>query len=210
MLSARAICFRHAPMLPQVLRDVSLDLAQGEILGLTGPSGIGKSTLARVLAGSLQPEDGEVRVDGMALPRRGALPVQLALQAAELAVDPRWTVRQILENGGPVRPELMSALGIRPAWLACRPAEISGGELQRVALVRLLVPSTRYLICDEITAQLDAISQAELWAALLGHLRQHRIGALVISHDSDLLEALADRTIDFRALNEGGASLPTR
>lgn len=193
MLSAREIRIAFADTGRHVLDGVSLAIASGEIVGLTGHSGAGKSTLARVLAGHLTPDSGTVEIDGIALPAQGYMPVQLLFQSPELAVNPRWRIRDILAEAYTPDPSLLAQLGIRDGWSARYPHELSGGELQRVAIARALGPRTRYLIADEITGMLDAITQAEIWRMLLALARMRGIGMLVISHDDALLARIATR-----------------
>jgi ABC-type dipeptide/oligopeptide/nickel transport system ATPase subunit len=192
VLTASGLC--HAYHGRPVLRDLSLHLAEGDVMGLSGPSGIGKSTLARILSGALRPDAGCVLWQGAPLPAPPG-PVQHVPQSAELAVDPRWRLRDVLNNGGAVDPEILKALGINPAWLNRFPREVSGGELARISLARFLIPSTRILICDEITAQLDALAAQALWQALLPLVRARGLGLLVISHDADLRNAICTRHI---------------
>lgn len=177
-----------------VLRDVSLTLAPGEVLGLHGPSGVGKSTLAHILSGTLTPGGGTVTWQGTPLPPPPG-PVQHVPQSPELATDPRWTVGRILANAGDPDPHVLDALGIRPAWSNRRLGELSGGELARVSLSRFIRQTTRVLICDEITAQLDALAAQGLWRTLLPLARARTIGLIVISHDTGLRSAVCDRTI---------------
>ena len=87
----------------------------------------------------------------------------------------------------------MELLGIAPAWLDRHPHEISGGELQRLCLARALGPATRYLVCDEMTSMLDALTQARIWEAVLELARTRDLGLLVISHDAALLERVCTR-----------------
>jgi len=183
----------HAFHRRRVLHDVSLRLAPGEVLGLGGASGAGKSTLGRILAGQICPDAGHVIWDG--LHSAGARAVQHVPQSPELAVDPRWTVARVLENGAPRDPAVLAALGIRPAWLARHPGELSGGELARVSLARFFLPSTRVLICDEITAQLDALTALDLWRALLALVRSRGMSLIVISHDDALRGAICGRQL---------------
>ncbi|AFC27938.1 ABC transporter [Paenibacillus mucilaginosus 3016] len=114
-----------------LFRRLDCRIGPGEVVGLGGPSGSGKSTLGRLLAGYLQPHEGQVTLDGGKLPDKGYHPVQLVFQHPEQAVNPRWTMKKVLEEGGGSEESLLQALGIAPQWLDRRPAELSGGELQR-------------------------------------------------------------------------------
>lgn len=203
MLEARNVRFGY-PGAGLVLRNVSLALGPGDILGLDGPSGAGKSTLGRLLAGLLEPEAGSVRLDGKHLPRAGFCPVQMLFQTPELAVNPRWPAGRILAEAFAPDPRLLDAFGIRPAWLERFPHELSGGELQRIAVVRALAPPVRFLVADEITASLDPLAQAEIWRALLALAVERELGLLVVSHDDALLARVATRRV--RLSGEGAVT----
>ena len=198
MLTATAI--RHDFGASRVLDGVDLTVMPGEILGITGPSGAGKSTLGRILAGHVRPSSGRVLIDdGPLAPRTGeALAVQYAPQASELSIDPRWRVGRILHNGGIPDRHACGVLGIRPEWFERFPGELSGGELARVSLARLVLPTTRYLVCDEVTGPLDAIAAAEM-ASALRHLAREGMGIVLISHDTGLMIGTVDRAVVLRA-----------
>ncbi|OAZ99214.1 ABC transporter ATP-binding protein [Halomonas sp. G11] len=190
-----------------VLDNVSLSLEAGEWLGLSGHSGAGKSTLGQLLAGHLAPQAGTIEVDGAALPRSGLQPVQWLPQSPELSVNPRWRVRRILEEAWTPPIALRDAFGIEPDWLNRYPGALSGGELQRVCVLRALAPGVRYLVADEISSMLDPITQLALWQALREVADERRLGVLVISHDAALLERLCPRRL---TLSEGRLSPPAR
>ena len=196
MLEADHISFRYRSRRPWILQDVTITIAPGEIVGLSGPSGRGKTTLAKILAGYLLPEEGQVRVDGQSLPRRGYCPVQLVFQHPELAINPRWRIAQVLTESYSPPMEILKALSIDPAWLSRWPHELSGGELQRFAVARALGPQTRYLIADEMTTMLDAITQAQIWQTVLAHARRNNVGVLAIGHDRFLLARICDRVVE--------------
>nr|WP_176581468.1 ATP-binding cassette domain-containing protein [Azospirillum ramasamyi] len=200
MLEARSIDFAWSASGPKVLDDVSLTAAPGEVLGIRGPSGTGKTTLARILGGFLRPIRGEVRLDGAPLPATGVSPVQVLFQHAETAVNPRWKVGRILAEGWRPDDATLQRFGIEPDWHGRYPHELSGGELQRVAIVRALGPATRVLIADEMTAMHDAISQARLWHAMLEVIRARKLAIIAISHDAALLHAIDARIM---TLNKG-------
>ena len=197
MLEARDLSFRYSPQAPWLFRDFSLTVAPGEIVGLQGASGLGKSTLARIIGGYLEPAAGTIRVDGRPVLPNGFSKVQLLFQHPELAVDPRWKVRDVICEGYQPSAEQMTAFDIEAQWLDRYPCELSGGQLSRVCLVRALGPETAYLVADEITTMLDALTQARIWKSLLRYSEEHQIGMLVISHDSALLKRLCSRIIDF-------------
>lgn len=190
-----------------VLDNVSLSLKAGEWLGLSGNSGAGKSTLGQLLAGHLAPQAGTIEVDGAALPRSGLQPVQWLPQSPELSVNPRWRVKRILEEAWTPPTALRDAFGIEPGWLNRYPSALSGGELQRICVLRALAPGVRYLVADEISSMLDPITQLALWQALREVADERRLGVLVISHDAALLERLCPRRL---TLSEGRLSLSAR
>ena len=198
MLSAENVSFRYGGCDDWVLHDVSLRIAPGEVVGLSGPSGRGKTTLGRLLAGYLRPTAGRITLDKEPLPGRGFCPVQLIFQHPELAINPRWRIAHALSESGETPAALMSSLGIEPGWLTRWPHELSGGELQRIAVARALRPQTRYLIADEMTSMLDAITQAQIWHVILDFVRQQEVGLLVVSHEAALLGRISTRaqTID--------------
>lgn len=181
---------------PWVLHGIDISVGQGEIVGLAGPSGRGKSTLARILAGYELPHEGTVRIDGQPLPKSGYHPVQLVFQHPEKAVNPRLSMRRILNEGWEPDRAFRASLGIADEWLNRYPNELSGGELQRFCVARTLGPDTRYLIADEMTTMLDAITQAQIWSAVLEIARERRLGVLVISHEHRLLDRLCERIIE--------------
>lgn len=181
----------------RVLESVDLTVAPGEQVGLAGPSGRGKTTLCKLLSGFETPDGGTVLVDGKPLrDYRGICPVQMIWQHPETAVDPLMKLGDTLREGGPVEEELLEALHIQPAWLERYPAELSGGELQRFCIARALRPGVQYLLCDEITAMLDLITQAQIWTFLLEQVERRDLGLVIVSHNAPLLERLCTRIQD--------------
>ncbi|WP_052668680.1 ABC transporter ATP-binding protein [Nitriliruptor alkaliphilus] len=196
MLRADDLWFRYGDRTPWVVRGVDLQVEPGQVIGIRGPSGTGKTTLGRLLAGYLRPDRGRVEVDGGGAQPSGASPVQLVLQHPELAVDPRWRLRESLAEAGAPEPDLLADLSIDAAWLGRFPGELSGGELQRLAVARALTARPRVVIADEISAMLDPITQAQLWHALLARVHDQQLSVIAISHDDDLLAAVADDVLD--------------
>lgn len=94
--------------------------------------------------------------------------------------------------------KVLDELGIKEEWLSRWPSELSGGELQRFCIARAFQDETKFIIADEITTMLDAITQAHLWKMLHRVAKERNIGVLAISHDSYLLQRISDRMIDFQ------------
>lgn len=204
-LETKQIGFRYGNG-PWVLRGVDLYVESGEVVGLIGPSGYGKTTLGRILAGYVQPGEGIVCLNKQSLPQTGYFPVQLICQHPEKAVNPRWRMRDTLHEGGDVNETVISTIGIEKEWLNRWPNELSGGELQRFCVARALNFKTRFLIADEMTTMLDAVTQAQLWHVVLDFARSNDMGLLVISHEWNLIKRLCHRIIDLATVNKAGYS----
>ncbi|HAM14800.1 MAG TPA: ABC transporter ATP-binding protein [Eggerthellaceae bacterium] len=196
MLEAHNIRFGYSKARPAVLDGFDLSVQPGERVALHAPSGTGKTTLCRILAGYEQPWEGRVLCDGRPLPLRGACPVQLVGQHPELAVDPRLRMETTLAEAGEVDGALLEALGIRPEWLRRYPHELSGGELQRFCIARALATRPRYLVADEISTMLDAVTQAQIWRFLLENVDRAGMGLVFVSHSPALAARIATRTVD--------------
>jgi ABC-type dipeptide/oligopeptide/nickel transport system ATPase subunit len=197
MLEARKLAYRYRQEKKWLFKEFDIHIAQGEIVGISGPSGRGKSTLAKILSGYLSPLEGSVWINGHPLPASGHNPVQLLFQHPELAVNPRWKTGAILRESEDPTTELLQELAIDSSWLNRYPHELSGGELQRICLARALGAHTRYLLCDEMTSMLDTLTQASIWHSILSITRHRELGLLVISHDYELLKKLCTRIITF-------------
>ena len=181
---------------------MNLTVRRGERVGLVGPSGYGKSTLSRLLAGYETPVNGEILWKGKPFPHRGYCPVQMIYQHPEKALDPRWRLKRSLREGWVPDDALLERLGIRTdLWLDRYPNELSGGELQRFCVARVLGPQTECIIADEMSTMLDAITQAQIWNVLLDETQKRGIGLLVITHHRCLAEKLCTRIVDLREIN---------
>lgn len=200
-LKAENIYFRYNEKSPWILKDVSLTVEQGERVAIVGPSGYGKSTLARILAGYIAPSLGNILLEGKSLPKKGHHPIQMIAQHPELAVNPRWKMEKILKEAWQPDQQLLTQMGIEESWMTRWPAELSGGELQRFCIARVLGPETKYLICDEITTMLDVITQAQIWNLLLEISTKRKLGMLVITHNMALAHKVCDRVIDLPKIN---------
>lgn len=196
MLKVNGIGY-HYPNDPWLFRNINLSICPGEILGLYGLSGAGKTTMAKIVAGYVKPLEGNICVDGHTYDGTGIHPVQLVWQHPEKAINPKWRMRKMLAEGVGKDDELLTMLGIKREWLNRWPSELSGGELQRFCLARALGRETRYLIADEMTTMLDAITQAQIWQTVLKLVKERNLGVLVISHNQHLLHRVSDRILNF-------------
>ncbi len=202
ILEAKNLTFRYPRQRGgPVLEHVSFTLRSGERVGLSAPSGRGKTTLCKLLAGWEEPDSGQVLLDGRPIAEyRGFCPVQLLWQHPEEAVDPLLHLGTTLREAGPAEPSTLEALGIQDSWLERYPSELSGGELQRICIARALGAELRFLLCDEASAMLDLITQARLWQFLLEQAEARELGLLVVSHDARLLDRLCTRVLSWETI----------
>ena len=200
ILEVKHVDFRYGSG-PWILKDISFSVEEGERVAILGPSGYGKSTLAKVIAGYLQPQGGEVLWEGKPLPPSGFCPVQLIYQHPEKALNPRWKMKDSLEEAGVPSGEVLTEMGIQEKWYERWPNELSGGELQRFCVARVLKPETRLLICDEMTTMLDAINQAHIWNFVLRYAEKHNMTLLAITHNQYLADQVATRVLRIPELN---------
>ena len=201
LLEVKNISFRYNSG-PWILKDVSFCIEEGERVALLGPSGYGKSTLAKIMAGYLKPEKGEVLWQGERLKQQGFCPIQLVYQHPEKALNPRWKMKKSLEESGKPLPEILHEMGIQEKWFNRWPNELSGGELQRFCVARALRPETRFLIADEMTTMLDAINQAHIWKFILRYAQDNSMGLIAITHNEFLAQQVATRIIDVPSINQ--------
>ncbi len=191
-----------------VVRDVDLDVVDGELLVVVGPSGCGKTTVLRMIAGLDQPTSGEVLVDGMAVTdvRRGQRATAMLFQEAALyphldvGANIGFPLAMAGERSSDIRREVASiaaTLGIRSLLLR-RPSQLSGGQRQRVAMARSLIRRPGLLLMDEPMSNLDAKLRGEL-RATIGHLHQaHDITMVYVTHDQVEAMSLGDRVAVMR------------
>lgn len=179
-----------------ILTDIDLSVESNEIVGVIAPSGFGKTTLAKILAGYIKPDKGEVILEGYDNKKNNYNPVQLIFQHPEKSVNPKWKMKKILNEAYEPKEKMIEAMGIKKEWLNRWPSELSGGELQRFCVLRALSPETKFLIADEMTTMLDAITQAQIWNVVINYCKENEIGLIVISHDKDLVYNICDRVIN--------------
>lgn len=200
-LKAKDISFRYDTGSRQILNRVPLEIGSGERVGITAPSGFGKTTFCKILSGYEKPDSGQVMLDGKPLEEyKGRLPVQMIWQHPELAVNPRLRMGAILNEGGPVEERIVRGLGIESGWLDRYPGELSGGELQRFCIARALGSGTRFLLADEITTMLDLITQSQIWQFLGEEVGRRGLGLMVVSHSQALMDRLCGRILDLEQM----------
>jgi len=210
----------------QVVRGVSLQLAEGETLGIVGESGSGKTTLAMALLGLQRIAGGSVEFEGRGIAglRREALralrsKVQVVFQDPFGSLSPRLTIGQIVGEGlalhqpglSPAEREtrvadVLAEVGLDASALSRYPHEFSGGQRQRIAIARVLVLQPRVLILDEPTSALDVSIQQQVLQLLLSLQQKYRLSYLFISHDLAVVRAMSHRILvlkDGLAVEEG-------
>lgn len=195
-LEAKNLYFRYDQKQPWILENRSIKIEKGERLAIFAPSGYGKTTLAMILAGYLEPTKGQILLDEKPLPKKGICPVQLIYQHPEKAINPRWRLKRVLEESGELREDVLDSFGIEQAWLERFPRELSGGELQRFCVARALMSGADYLICDEISTMLDVITQAQIWNVVLAEAEKRNMGLIAVTHNKHLAEKISTRAID--------------
>lgn len=211
---------RRGSNAPPALSDINFILNWQGSLGIVGESGAGKSTMAALMVGTLQPSSGEVFVGGdrpgqhrwRAAHRRSvAQKIQIVPQNSFGALDPRQTVATGLEEilrfhsrgaNLPRRNEvsrLLNLVGLTDEIGKCHPAMLSGGQRQRVAIARGLAPQPRILVLDESVASLDVSIQAQILNVLSEIRAQLELTYVVISHDLAVIRHLSDDVLILRS-----------
>lgn len=194
-LKASNISFSY-PNQDEILSNISFELKQNKIVGLFGDSGSGKSTLCKILAGYISNYDGNVSLDNDNLNDKIDFnPIQLIFQHPEKVMNPKWKMDKILAESWMPDDNTLKEFGIQKSWFSRYPQELSGGELQRFSVLRALNPMTKFLIADEMTTMLDAVTQVQIFDSVIKIVRERKIGFLVVSHDMNLLNRICDEII---------------
>lgn len=200
-----------------VLLDVSLTIPDGSIIGVSGASGIGKSTLAKILCGVTAPDAGAVFLDGKLLvspkeayDRKRGLAIQMVYQQPYATLDPLQKIgaglRELIsyhrltknrQETEKLIADILAQMQLPSKILAHLPRQISGGEAQRVALARCLLLSPKLLILDEATSMLDVSTQANLLALVKAQMVSGGGSVLFISHDRALTDFYCDTVYAF-------------
>ncbi len=199
----------------QVVRavdDVTLDIMEGEVLGLVGESGCGKSTLGRMVAGIMTPSTGVIRWRGKDVAalggaeRRAAdLAVQMIFQDPMASLNPRMRVEEIVGEAPVVHgiveasqrrdyvADLLVRVGLDPAVMGRYPHQFSGGQRARIGIARALAVKPKVLVCDEAVAALDVSIQAQILNLFMKLRREMNLTYLFVSHDLGVIRHIADR-----------------
>ncbi len=195
----------------EAVKDASMQIEEGRIVGLLGSSGSGKSTIGQMIAGQFPHDSGTLLYRGQPLkyPYRGAprRELQMLYQHPEVSFNPRLTLYRSLTEPYQVMKKPFSRetilqdlkpFGLYEEHLKRFPGELSGGELQRAALARVLVMEPRFIVLDEPTSMLDVISQAQVIEILRAIRKEKGVSYLFITHNEALCRAFADHTYRIR------------
>lgn len=196
----------------QVLFDVSLQVNEGECLGILGESGSGKSTLGRVLCGLLKPDSGSVALDGMMLYQRGRRSqtvMSVVFQDYTTSANPRFVVKDLIGESLRVRErreklhldyraevkELLELVGLDDSYTNRFPHELSGGQLQRVCIARAIAVNPKVILFDEAISSLDAHTQVQVMDLLKEIQRKKSLTYVFITHDLTSVTYFCDRVL---------------
>ena len=193
----------------QVLKDISLEVREDEILGLVGESGCGKSTLSKVILGFVKPDAGEIC-------HYTKMP-QMIFQDPFSSLNPSKRISWILEE--PLRMqkipkeerkqkvlEMAEKVGLSSEYLKRYPRELSGGQRQRVSIAAALIQGAKFIIADEPVSALDVTIQRQIMELLVQLQEEMRLSVLFISHDLNVIYQMCDRVLvmkDGQILEEG-------
>ncbi len=204
------LSYTRAGRTTRAVRDVSFEVAAGEVLAVVGESGSGKSSLAKCIVGLAQPDRGAIELAGAPLGRRRRSKeerrrVQMVFQDPRSALDPRMTVFSLIDEGWrthrSIAPTdrraaagaLLESVGLDPLLLDRRPSQISGGQAQRVSIARALAVEPELLVCDEAVSALDVSVQTQVLALLAEIRTRLKLTMVFITHDLGVVRRIADR-----------------
>lgn len=193
----------------EILHDLNFEVEKGEIIGIIGQSGCGKSTLARILCHIEKPTQGDLLFESQ---KNSTREIQMIFQNPIESFSPRMKIRQFLyepyhyyehlnkKEALPLIIKMLYQVGMDETCLDKYPHELSGGQLQRIAIARALIVKPTLLICDEITSSLDQIVQDDIISLLKQFVQNKDTSILFISHDLSLVQQFCKRVI---VLKEG-------
>ncbi|MFI5934494.1 dipeptide ABC transporter ATP-binding protein [Actinoplanes sp. NPDC051494] len=199
--SSRRRGLRRSPPVHAV-DGITLDVREGETLGIVGESGTGKTTLARMMVGLIAPSSGRITFDGTDIARRRGRSVQMVFQDPMSSLNPRRTIGESIADplrlhGAPAPratvEDLLVRVGLARTLYDRYPHELSGGMRQRVGIARALAPAPRLIVCDEPVSSLDVTTQAQVLALLEDIRRERGLTMVFVTHDLAVLRQIADR-----------------
>ncbi len=184
----------------EVLREIDLEVRVGEHLGIIGESGAGKTTLSKIISLLELPDRGELFVDGEAVNRKNIKQkrgtVGMVFQDPSTSLDPSMRIVSTLKEASSDKDRILNVfekVGLKRELLDKYPHQLSGGEQQRVAIARVLLSRSSYVIFDEFTSALDVSTQARIVNLLLKINERKQYGFVFVSHDVKLIGYLSDR-----------------
>jgi NitT/TauT family transport system ATP-binding protein len=190
-IDLRSVCFRFGER--EILKDLSLEVRQGEFVSLAGPSGCGKSTLLNIIAGAIQPASGQVRVTGRfrtIFQHGGLFPWMTVGENLDLAL--RSTPDRAARRAK--RDELLQRMGLLP-FAGLYPHQLSGGMRQKVEIARAIADDTEILLLDEPFAALDYLTRVRIRGELARFLQTWPRTVLLVTHDIEEAVQLSDRVV---------------
>jgi iron(III) transport system ATP-binding protein len=210
MIELKDITFKYNNANSETLKDISLELEAGEVLAIVGPSGGGKSTLLRVIAGLEKPQKGMMKLDGWIIvdkhtfvkpEKRG-----IGMVFQDYALFPHMTVRKNIEFGISKLTnrlkkervkEVLSLVNLK-GYENRYPHELSGGQQQRIALARAIAPNPKILLLDEPFSNLDSHLLEKVRDELFSIIRNIGTTTIMVTHNPEDAKAQADRIISIK------------
>ncbi|MBS3994154.1 MAG: ABC transporter ATP-binding protein [Alkaliphilus sp.] len=199
----------------QVLQNISVSIAHGDVLGIVGESGSGKSTFGKVVLGMLRPQEGIVRLEGKVVTdgnQQGKM--SLVFQDYKASVNPKFTVKQIIEEPLLIKPfstlnalereekiqGLLQEVGLSVEFSERYPHQLSGGQIQRICIARAIATNPKIIVFDEATSSLDMKTKLNILDLLIDLKLKYGLSYIFISHDLEAVNYLCNKVV---LINQG-------